>query len=133
MIEHQFVVERWDARRLRHLPRIWAAVITGAMTAWHARTVADACSDPTRLGLMTESEGEFIDRAEQLDGRGFDSAVRYWEEINFAADAAARAAAADEQRHVSLVRTFEGILHMGGSLHPLYGTVVADELKRLEG
>ena len=81
---------------------------------------------------MAINETDFITMARELAGREFDSAVRYWTEIHFGEEIDAKAAAADQGRHVHLSRTIDGILALIGKLHPVYGTIFETVLGRIE-
>lgn len=121
-----------SARRLRLLPLLTQAVVAGVITGWHALRVAGACANVVRLRRMVEDQEFFIERAGELTGKEFDSALRHWTEVHFGEEIARKAAAADEGRHAHFSRTFDGHVVFSGGLDAVHGTEVLSAHRRIE-
>ncbi len=101
------------------------------MSVDQADELARACR-PERAEVFARDEALLVRQARELSFPHFHRAVRYWEQRADAAGVEDRAARLHEGRHLDVARTFADTVDVRGVLDPINGTIVADELERLE-
>ncbi len=118
-------------RTLRHLPETAQAWRDGAIGADHAQAIASARRHRTESS-MARDEAMLVAQAAEMGFEDFYRALSYWKQL---ADPDG-ADAADEDRKASrnvfLEASFSGMWLGQITLDPVSGTIVSNELNRLE-
>ena len=118
-------------RALRHLPECADAWRDGAIGADQARAIASARRHRTEAS-MARDEGMLVAQAAQMGFEDFYRALSYWKQL---ADPDGRDATDEDRkasRNVFLESSFTGMWLGQITLDPVSGTIVANELNRLE-
>jgi hypothetical protein len=124
-------VEMRRARKLREMPHTFDALARGEISVDHVDLLGRANYGP-RAGFFPESEKLLVDSCASMRYRHAERVVAYWRQHADAEGADTEAEALVERRNLSAARTFDGSVYVRGLLDPLGGTVVLDELTRLE-
>jgi hypothetical protein len=124
-------VEMRRARKLREMPHTFDALARGEISVDHVDLLGRANYGP-RAGFFPESEKLLVDSCASMRYRHAERVVAYWRQHADAEGADTEAEALVEHRNLSAARTFDGSVYLRGLLDPLGGTVVLDELTRLE-
>jgi hypothetical protein len=119
------------ARTLRHLPACETAWLAGDIGLSHARTLARA-RRPGTEEQMAKDEAMLVGHAKELPFRHFAKVVDYWSQCADADGADQAAMDQHEERRVHLSQIYDGLWFLDGVLDAIAGTVVSDELARLE-
>jgi hypothetical protein len=126
-----------DARRrlrighaMANMPVAAAAIAAGEIDPAHVEVLSRA-----RTGvedLFARAEEDLVGTAHKVTFAGFSRAVRYWRDLADPDGAADRDNARAERRRVHLSKTLDDTWALDGLLDPIAGTIVADELARIE-
>lgn len=119
-------------RELRHLPdckRAWAA---GDIAAAHIDVFTSLRRLPTEEALVRD-EAMLVDQACTLRFEPFTRAVAYWKQLADPDGADGDDQKRRDRRHVYLERSFQGMWLGGITLDPISGSIVGEELERIEG
>jgi hypothetical protein len=119
------------ARTLRHLPATQTAWLDGDISAVHARTLARA-RRPRTQDQMDADEDMLVGYAKSLPFHHFTKVVDYWTQN--ADDAGEDRKAEDqlEQRRGHMSQSMSGLWFLDAVFDPISGSVVAEEMDRLE-
>jgi hypothetical protein len=120
-----------NGRALRHMPIAEEAWLKGDISAVHVGVLAGACSE-ARRETFTRDEKILVDHAKALQFRDFWRTVRYWEQL---ADPDGVEEDAEEERSnraLYLSQSFRGTWLGKMTFDPLTGTIINNELERLE-
>ncbi|HUW02688.1 MAG TPA: HNH endonuclease signature motif containing protein [Acidimicrobiales bacterium] len=120
------------ARRLALLPALQAAVVVGAVTFWHACTIARLASSPARTRRLRIDVDLLVEAAHDLAARDFRLRLRAWSEEHFTSEVEAEASVAEADRSVAVGRSEAGQPTVHARLHPVFGTAVLNGLARIE-
>ena len=130
-------VPKWLARRrvrlgraLRDMPETAAAWVAGEITESAVELLARARD--VSAECFARDESLLVDQARGLQHRRLRRAVDYWCQLARPDDAEDHAESARNKRGVYLSETFGGSWVLDGTLDPLSGTIVKNELRRLE-
>ncbi len=118
-------------RTLRHLPVAEKAWLDGEVSEAQVGLVARA-HKPATVDALARDEEFLVGEAARLPFRFFARAMAYW---RFRADAEgveADATTMHDSRRFHLSQSFGGMFFTDGAFDPIGGTIVSDELKRLE-
>jgi hypothetical protein len=118
-------------RELRHLPGCADAWRAGAIGTDAARAIASARRHRTEAA-MARDESMLVAQAAQMGFEDFSRALSYWKQL---ADPDGADAAEEDRkasRHVFLESSFTGMWLGQMTLDPISGSIVANELNRLE-
>jgi uncharacterized protein DUF222/HNH endonuclease len=118
-------------RALRHLPACADAWRQGAIGLDQARAIASARRHRTESS-MARDEAMLVAQAAQMGFEDFYRALSYWKQL---ADPDGADAAEEDRkasRHVFLEESFSGMWLGQMTLDPVSGTIVSNELNRLE-
>jgi hypothetical protein len=124
-------VEVRRARKLRSMPATSAALATGDLSPDHVDLLAKA-DQPWRNADFADHEDTLVEQCRVLRFADARKMVDYW---CVRADAVAATDAAERQRtaaHLNVSPTLDGTVVVNGTLDPIGGTIVADELTRIE-
>ena len=119
------------ARRLRTMPHVSRALGEGALSPDHVDLLATA-NRPWRNADFSEHEALLVEQCSTLRFRDARKMVQYW---CVRADTVAAEERADRQRsatHLNVSPTLDGMVVVNGELDPISGTIVNDELTRIE-
>jgi Domain of unknown function (DUF222) len=119
------------ARRLRTMPHTAAALAEGKLSIDHADLLMRA-NQPEVAHLFARDESLLLDRVKTLRHPSAQRCVRYWRNL---AEDEVRKDPCDRDRdgrRFSAVRTFRGRVSLDGMLDPISGSIVLNELQRLE-
>jgi hypothetical protein len=119
------------ARQLRSMPATTAALAAGDLSPDHVDLLAKA-NQPWRNASFAEHEATLVEQCRVLRHADSRKMVDYW---CARADADAAEDRAERQRnaaHLSVSPTLDGTVVINGTLDPIGGSIVADELTRLE-
>jgi len=119
------------ARRLRTMPHTAAALAEGKLSMDHADLLVQA-NQPDVADLFARDEGMLVDQIKMLRHPAARRCMRYWR--NLAEDEIGREPTDRDSagRHFAAVRTFRGNVIYDGMHDPVNGTIVLNELARLE-
>jgi uncharacterized protein DUF222/HNH endonuclease len=118
-------------RALRHLPAVAEAWRDGAIGTDAARAIASARRHRTESS-MARDEGMLVAQAAEMGFEDFYRALSYWKQL---ADPDGADAAEEDRkasRNVFLEASFSGMWLGQMTLDPVSGTIVSNELNRLE-
>ncbi len=124
-------VEVKRARRLRTMPHVGEALAAGELSPDHVDLLAKA-NQPWRNAVFADHEASLVEQCKVLRFRDARKMVDYW---CARADAVAAEERAERQRngaHVDVSSTLDGTVVVNGVLDPIGGSIVSDELNRLE-
>lgn len=119
------------ARRLRTMPHVSRALAAGELSPDHVDLLAKA-NQPWRNAVFAEHEESLVEQCKVLRFRDARKMIDYW---CARADAVAAEDRAERQRngaHVDVSSTLDGTVVINGVLDPIGGSIVNDELDRLE-
>ena len=119
------------ARSLRNLPGSERAWLAGDLTGAHVNQLARVRNEQT-AEAMDRDEDLLVSQAKSLPFGALYRAVAYWRQRADPNGAEADQADKEEARSLHLSRTFQDMWALDGLLDPIGGTVLADELKRLD-
>ncbi len=119
------------ARALRHLPHTEAAWLAGDIGAAQVKVLAHA-RRPATADQLAEDEAMLVDHATTMHFRHFTRLVAYWTQHADPDGEDEKARDHYEQRNFHLSQSFQGMFYADGTLDPINGTIVNDELSRLE-
>ncbi len=118
-------------RCLRAMPFTAAALAAGEITVDHVNELIPL-TKPEFAELFMRDEELLVEQAKTLRFRDFRRAVAYW---RMRADATLAEDKADRQRagrYLDITRTFADTIDIKGLLDPVDGTIVLNELQRIE-
>ncbi len=118
-------------RAVRSMPQTEAAWRAGEITTAAVHVLVPLYQGPTRQAFERD-EQLLVDHARTLVYKDFRRVVDYWRQHHDPDGAEAEAAAAHEDRHLSLSQSYAGVWFADAMLDPISGAVVANELGRLE-
>jgi Domain of unknown function (DUF222) len=119
------------ARRLRTMPFTQEAFLDGRLSVDHVDTLC-AANQPDFASLFARDEELLVDKALTMDFRKFQKCVTYWKHCADDTRSEEQARKQHQARYLELSRTFQGSVDVRGLLDPVNGTIVSDELERLE-
>jgi hypothetical protein len=118
------------SRALRSMPGTAAAYDAGDITSDHVRVLAAA--HRSNADLFAKAEDELLVDATTRRFDQFARQVDYFRQVADPDGVEADAVNAHEQRNLHVSRTFEETVRLDGSMDPIGGTIVKNELERLE-
>jgi hypothetical protein len=118
-------------RTLRSLPGFSQAWSDGDITVDQVDTVL-AVATPATEEALARDEALLVDQATTLRPDQFARAVQYWAQLADPDGTESDDEATRARRDVSLDESFEGMFFGTMTLDPITGTIVAEELARLE-
>jgi Domain of unknown function (DUF222) len=118
-------------RAMRYLPETERAWSDGAITGAHAEAIA-SLRRPGLEEALARDEAILVGYAKTMPYSPFIRAVHYWEQLADPDGAEAEEQRARDRRDVYLEPSFEGMWLGRIVLDPVSGSIVADELRRLE-
>jgi hypothetical protein len=124
-------VEVKRARRLRTMPHVAAALAAGDLSPDHVDLLAKA-NQPWRNASFADHEEFLVEQCKTLRFRDARKMIDYW--CN-RADADAAEDQAERQRnaaHLNVSSTLDGTVVVNGVLDPIGGTIVSNEINRIE-
>jgi hypothetical protein len=112
------------------MPAVAAAYLAGEITSEHVQVLAKA----QRLSpeAFAKAEDELLDAAKSLRFTQFARHVEYFRQLAEPDVVEEEADAVFARRAVHCSRTFDGVVVLDGTLDAVGGTIVKDELERLE-
>ncbi len=119
------------ARKLRTMPHVAAALGSGELSPDHVDLLARA-NQPWRSASFADHEELLVEQCKTLRFRDARKMIDYW--CN-RADADASEERADRQRtaaHLNVSSTLDGTVVVNGVLDPIAGTIVGNEINRIE-
>ena len=119
------------ARQLRSMPATATALAAGELSPDHVDLLAKA-NRPWRNASFADHEGTLVEQCKVLRFYDARKMVDYW---CVRADAEAAEDQAERQRnaaHLDVSSTLDGTVVINGLLDPIGGSIVSDELTRLE-
>jgi hypothetical protein len=122
---------RLGATAPARFPRLWRAWQAGVVHDDHLRVVERACSARTEAAFE-DAEELLTERAVTQPFDGFQRAVTAWRHMADADGCDERAMRRRDERDVVLVESFQGNWLGQMTLDPVSGSVVSEELRRLE-
>ena len=127
---------RADLRRGRisaALPVVTAAVINGELSVDHLDLFA-AFATPQRVEAMDRDQEFLVDQCRSMNFKMASQLLAYWANAVDAADSSQpdRGTSDEDPSTVYLSETFQGTWVMDATLSPVTGSIIANELSRLE-
>jgi hypothetical protein len=119
------------ARRLRTMPATARAFADGALSTDAVDLLARANTTRVR-SLFQAAEPMLVGQARSLRYSDLSRVVAYWRQCADDAGTGSDAEAQHDRRHGSAARTIDGMVHARAWLDPVGGTIVLNELERLE-
>ena len=119
------------ARKLAHMPLVADAWEAGEITVAHVRRLAGV-RNPRTTELFARDESMLVNHARELTFSGFEQALDRWLLLADPDGCDKTAVERRERRRVSLDETLGGMYSGATLLDPVSGTIVWDELQRLE-
>jgi hypothetical protein len=119
------------ARRLRSMPATAAALAAGDISPDHVDLLSKA-AQPWRNASFADHEGTLVEQCKVLRFADARKMIDYW---CARADADAAEDRAERQRnaaHLNVSPTLDGTVVITGTLDPIGGSIVSDELTRIE-
>jgi hypothetical protein len=119
------------ARRLRSMPATAAALAAGDISPDHVDLLSKA-AQPWRNASFADHEGTLVEQCKVLRFADARKMIDYW---CARADADAAEDRAERQRnaaHLNASPTLDGTVVITGTLDPIGGSIVSDELTRIE-
>ena len=120
-----------NGRALGHMPLVEEAWLAGDISAAHVGVLAGACSEKRRE-TFERDEKMLLDDAKFMRFRDYWRAVRYWEQCADPDSVEKDAQDERDQREVFLSQSFRGMWLGKMTFDPVSGTIVNNELRRLE-
>ena len=118
-------------RTLRHLPRVAGAWREGAIGIDQARAIASARRHRTEAS-MARDEALLVSQAKELGFEDFDRVLEYWKQMADPDGAEESEQEKKASRNVFLESSYNGMWLGQMTLDPISGSVVSNELNRLE-
>jgi hypothetical protein len=118
-------------RTLRHLPEVAGAWREGAIGTEAAQAIASARRHRTEAS-MSRDEEMLVDQAAQMGFEDFYRALSYWKQLADPDGACASDEERKASRNVFLETSFSGMWLGQMTLDPISGSIVSNELNRLE-
>ncbi len=118
-------------RHLRHLPIVAQAFEEGEITSAHLDAVASLRKEVTQEALARD-EALLVKQAKRLRFEQFTRAVAYWDQLADADGTEEAAEARRARRDVYLEASISGMYLGQMTLDPISGSIVANELDRIE-
>jgi hypothetical protein len=118
-------------RHLRHLPASEAAWLSGELTS-HQVAAIGACRRPGREAALARDEAMLVEQARKLRCDEFQRICAYWAQLNDPEGTEKDAEDLRAERGAWLDQSFSGLFFGRTTLDPIGGTIVSDELRRLE-
>jgi hypothetical protein len=118
-------------RALRDMPHVDTAFAAGALTLAHADALA-VLRRPSTVEAFTRDEAWLVEQATTLTYKQFRCVTHTWDDTADPQRAEAKAKKLDDDRAVHLSQSYEGAWFLDGTLDPIGGLAVSDELRRLE-
>jgi hypothetical protein len=119
------------ARALRHLPHAEAAWLDGDIGAPQVKVLARA-RRPATADRLAEDEAMLVGHAITMHFRHLTRLVAYWTQHADPDGEDEKARDQHEQRNFHLSQSFQDMFYADGTFDPIDGTIVNDELSRLE-
>ena len=119
------------ARQLRSMPHTKAALATGDLSPDHVDLIG-AANQPWRDAVFAEHEESLVERCLELRFHDARKVVDYWCQRADAVAAEDRAERQQESAHLNVSTTLDRTVVVNGVLDPIGGSIVADEITRLE-
>src|SRR5438270_8751412 len=120
-----------NGRALRNMPLVEEAWLDGDISAVHVGVLAGACSE-ARRETFSRDEKILVDDAKYMRFRDFWRAVRYWEQLADPDGVEDEAEDEHSRRELYFSESFRGTWMGKMRFDPISGTIVNNELKRLE-
>jgi hypothetical protein len=120
-----------QARATTGLPAVTEAIVDGHLSIDHLDLFA-AFRTPARAEAMDRDQQQLVERCRQLNFAQARTLLAYWASAHDDAQALPDDAEPDDESKVFLSETFGGSWVLDGTLDPIPGRVVHDELARLE-
>ena len=120
-----------NGRALRYMPLAEEAWLAGDISTSHVGVLAGACSE-ARRETFARDEKILVDDAKYMRFRDFWRTVRYWEQLADADGVEDEAEDERSRRELYLSQSFHGMWLGKMTFDPLSGTIVNNELERLE-
>jgi 5-methylcytosine-specific restriction endonuclease McrA len=119
------------ARRLRHTPAVRDEVIAGRMSLDDLHLFGRACT-PARAQLYTRDESMLVDQARTLRHTDVKALIRYWQHAadDHLTNHTTHDPLPDSTLHLSA--TLDDTYQLTGTLGPIDGHIIDNELRRLE-
>jgi hypothetical protein len=118
-------------RTLRHLPAVAGAWREGAIGVDQARAIASARRHRTEASMARDEE-MLVGQAKEMGFDDFSRALEYWKQLADPEGAEASDEERKASRQVFLESSFNGMWLGQMTLDPISGSIVANELNRLE-
>jgi hypothetical protein len=118
-------------RALRHMPVVEEAWLAGDIDRAHVDTL-NRRRRPSVKALFARDEAELVDAARTLPFTRFEQVLQRWHDTVAPDDAETRSSSQRDDRAVHLPQSYEGMWLGDLTLDPISGTIVADELRRLD-
>lgn len=119
-------------RQLRCLPAAESAWLAGQVAEAQVGLLARART-PATAEVLARDEGMLVEQASRLRFADFARLLAYWSRWADPSGAEDQAQAQRDARRLHLSRTFGGAWVLDGLFDPIGGTIVAEELHRIEG
>jgi Domain of unknown function (DUF222)/HNH endonuclease len=119
------------ARLLRDLPIVAEAFSAGELNTSHLDLLLSV-RNPRTKDTMTRDEALLVEQAQKLDFKDFAQVVSYWEQGADPDGVEEDAMAQRGRRDAYLEPTIDGMFFGKVTLDPVSGTIIYDELRRLE-
>src|ERR1700722_12895379 len=119
------------ARTLRYLPHAEQAWRDGEIALPHVRALVGA-RRPGTAEQMVDDEAMLVGEAKRLQFRQFSKITEYWAQEADAEGAERSAEDQHDDRRLHLSQSFDRMWFLDGTLDPIAGNVVSQELKRIE-
>ena len=124
-------VEVKRARRLRTMPHVAQALAAGDLSPDHVDLLAKA-NQPWRSANFADHEETLVEQCKVLRFPDARKMVNYWCARADADSAEDRAERQRNAAHLDVSSTLDGTVVINGVLDPIGGTIVANEINRLE-
>ncbi|MEA2900539.1 MAG: hypothetical protein QOH36_426 [Actinomycetota bacterium] len=118
-------------RDLRHMAKVEAAWLTGAIGEAQVAQLAEARTEVTAESFARDEE-MLVDHAKQLPYRQFTRALAYWSQHADPDGVEDAAAAQHRARRLHLSCGFDGAWFLDGVLDPISGEIVSRALRAIE-
>ena len=119
------------ARQLRSMPHTAAALAAGDLSPDHVDLIG-AADQPWRDAVFADHEESLVQQCRELRFHDARKVVDYWCQRADAAAAEERAERQQQATHLNVSATLDNTVVVNGVLDPISGSIVTDELTRLE-